>query len=31
MTWAEQVARMVEEEEVYKLSVGKPEGKRLLG
>jgi hypothetical protein len=31
MRWAEHVARMVEERRVYKVSVGKPEGKRPLG
>jgi hypothetical protein len=29
--WAEHVARMGEERNVYKVSVGKPEGKRPLG
>jgi hypothetical protein len=31
MRWAEHVARMGEEREVYKVLVGKPEGKRPLG
>jgi hypothetical protein len=31
MRWAGHVARMGEERKVYKVSVGKPEGKRLLG
>jgi hypothetical protein len=31
MRWAEHVARMGEERKVYKILVGKPEGKRLLG
>jgi hypothetical protein len=30
MRWAGHVARMGEEREVYKVFVGKPEGKRLL-
>jgi hypothetical protein len=31
MRWAGHVARMVEERKVYKILVGKPEGKRPLG
>jgi hypothetical protein len=31
MRWAEHVARMEEEKKVYKVLVGKPEGKRPLG
>jgi len=31
MKWARHVARMGEEREVYRVSVGKPEGKRSLG
>jgi hypothetical protein len=31
MRWAEHVARMREKRNVYRLSVGKPEGKRPLG
>jgi hypothetical protein len=31
MGWAEHVARMGEERKVYKVLVGKPEGKRPLG
>jgi hypothetical protein len=31
MRWAEHVARMGEERKVYKILVGKPEGKRPLG
>jgi hypothetical protein len=31
MRWAEHVARMGEERKVYKVLVGKPEGKRPLG
>jgi hypothetical protein len=31
MTWAGHVARMVEERKVYKVLMGKPEGKRPLG
>jgi hypothetical protein len=31
MRWAGHVARMGEERKVYKVSVGKPEGKRPLG
>jgi hypothetical protein len=31
MTWAGHVARMGEERNVYKVLVGKPEGKRSLG
>jgi len=31
MRWAEHVARMVVERGVYRVSVGKPEGKRPLG
>jgi hypothetical protein len=31
MRWAEHMARMGEERKVYKVLVGKPEGKRLLG
>jgi hypothetical protein len=31
MRWAGQVARMGEERKVYKVSVGKPEGKRPPG
>jgi len=31
MRWAEHVARMGEETGVYRVLVGKPEGKRLLG
>jgi hypothetical protein len=31
MRWAGHVARMGEERKVYKVLVGKPEGKRLLG
>jgi hypothetical protein len=31
MTWARQVAGMGEERKVYKVLVGKPEGKRPLG
>jgi hypothetical protein len=31
MKWARHVARMGEERKVYKVLVGKPEGKRLLG
>jgi hypothetical protein len=31
MRWAGHVARMVEERKVYKVLVGKPEGKRPLG
>jgi hypothetical protein len=31
MRWAVQVARMGEERKVYKVLVGKPEGKRPLG
>jgi hypothetical protein len=31
MRWAEHVARMGEKRNVYRLLVGKPEGKRLLG
>jgi hypothetical protein len=31
MRWAEHVARMGEERKVYKVSVGKPGGKRPLG
>ena len=31
MRWAGHVARMVEEREVYRVLVGKPEGKRPLG
>jgi hypothetical protein len=31
MRWAGNVARMGEEKEVYKVLVGKPEGKRPLG
>jgi hypothetical protein len=31
MRWAEHVARMGEETKVYKVLVGKPEGKRPLG
>jgi hypothetical protein len=31
MRWAEHVARMGEERKVYKVLMGKPEGKRLLG
>jgi hypothetical protein len=31
MTWAGHVARMEEERKVYKVLVGKPEGKRPLG
>jgi hypothetical protein len=31
MRWAGYVARMGEERKVYKVLVGKPEGKRLLG
>ena len=31
MRWASQVARVVERRGKYRISVGKPEGKRLLG
>jgi len=31
MRWAGHVARMVEERVVYRVLVGKPEGRRLLG
>jgi hypothetical protein len=31
MRWAEHVARMREKRKVYRLLVGKPEGKRPLG
>ena len=31
MRWAGHVARMGEEREVYRVSLGKPEGKRPLG
>jgi hypothetical protein len=31
MRWAEHVARMGEERNMYKVLMGKPEGKRLLG
>jgi hypothetical protein len=31
MRWARNVARMGEERKVYKVLVGKPEGKRPLG
>jgi hypothetical protein len=31
MTWVEHVTRMGEERKVYKVLVGKPEGKRPLG
>jgi hypothetical protein len=31
MRWAEHVARMGEEKKMYKVLVGKPEGKRPLG
>jgi hypothetical protein len=31
MRWAEHVARMGEEKKVYKVLVGRPEGKRPLG
>jgi hypothetical protein len=31
MRWAEYVARMGERRGVYRVLVGKPEGKRLLG
>jgi hypothetical protein len=31
MRWAGHVARMVEKRDVYRLLVGKPEGKRPLG
>jgi len=31
MRWAQHVTRMVEEREVYRVLVGKPEGKRPLG
>jgi hypothetical protein len=31
MRWAEHVARMGEKRNMYRLLVGKPEGKRLLG
>jgi hypothetical protein len=31
MRWARHVARMVEKRNVYRLLVGKPEGKRPLG
>jgi hypothetical protein len=31
MRWAGHVARMGEERKVYKVLVGKPEGKRILG
>jgi len=31
MRWAEHVARMGERRGVYRVSVGKPEGKRQLG
>jgi hypothetical protein len=31
MRWAGHVARMGEERKVYKVLVGKPKGKRLLG
>jgi hypothetical protein len=31
MRWAERVARMGERRDVYRVLVGKPEGKRLLG
>jgi hypothetical protein len=31
LRWAEHVARMGEEKEVYKVLAGKPEGKRPLG
>jgi hypothetical protein len=31
MRWVKHVARMGEEREVYKVLVGKPEGKRPLG
>jgi hypothetical protein len=31
MRWAGHVARLVEERKVYKVFVGKPEGKRPLG
>jgi hypothetical protein len=31
MRWAGHVARMREERKLYKVVVGKPEGKRLLG
>jgi hypothetical protein len=31
MRWAGHVARMVEEKKLYKVLVGKPEGKRPLG
>ena len=31
MRWAGPVARMVEKRGVYRVLVGKPEGKRLLG
>jgi hypothetical protein len=31
MRWSEHVARMGEEREVYKILVGKPEGRRQLG
>ena len=31
MRWAEHVARMVERRGVYRVLVGKPEGKRPLG
>jgi len=31
MRWAGHVARMVEERAVYRVLVGKPEGKRTLG
>jgi hypothetical protein len=31
MRWAGHVARMGEERNVYKVSIGKPEGKRPLG
>jgi hypothetical protein len=31
MRWADHVARMAEKRNAYRLLVGKPEGKRLLG
>jgi hypothetical protein len=31
MRWAENVARMAEDRKVYRVLVGKPEGKRPLG
>jgi hypothetical protein len=31
MRWADHVERMIEERKMYKVLVGKPEGKRPLG